>query len=72
MGIIENCLQSPPKSGKLMVESGWLICPICRRKKLMRIRPETQARSLQIYCRGCRNELIIDIDKGECSRSHGQ
>ena len=31
----------------------------------MRVLPNTEARSLQVYCRDCKREIILDIDKGQ-------
>lgn len=65
-------LQSKADCGRLQVdESGWLICPYCHRWKLLRIWPETQAKNLQVFCRSCRREIIVDINQGECLKGHG-
>ena len=42
------------------VRDGWIECPYCHHK-LLRIKPETQAKSLPVYCRVCKREIIIDI-----------
>ena len=38
----------------------------------MKVRPDTEARSLQVFCRSCKREIILDIDKGERVKLHGQ
>lgn len=62
------------ESGKLLtVDDGYLICPNCRRnKRLLRIRPETEGKSIQVFCRVCKTEHVVDIVKGECQEGHGQ
>lgn len=48
------------------VKDGWLECPICRRnRRLMRIRPETTASALVVYCKDCRHEIIVNIEQGQ-------
>ena len=60
-------MQVAGKRAKLVVENGWLICPNCNRNiHLLRIRPDTEARNLQVFCRGCRTEIVLNIGKGQC------
>ena len=40
---------------------GWLICPVCKRHKLLRILPSTVVKDLPVYCKHCRNESIVNI-----------
>ena len=62
---MEN-LQTAPGCGKLTVTNGWIACPLCRRnKRLLRIGPDTEARSLPVYCRDCKREIILDIGRGQ-------
>lgn len=66
-------MQVNVQSGKMMVKDGWLICPICHRnKRVMKIRPDTTAHRVVAYCRDCKNEIILDIDKGQCFESRSQ
>ncbi|MCI9395102.1 MAG: hypothetical protein HFF35_10175 [Oscillospiraceae bacterium] len=59
-------LQNTRNCGKLTVKDGWLICPNCKRNhRLLRVEPETQARGLPVYCRTCRTEIILNIDRGQ-------
>lgn len=54
------------KSGKLIVKDGWVTCPHCRRnRRLIRIDPETEASALPVYCRDCKNEIVLNIAKGQ-------
>ena len=67
-------MQMTAQYGKLLtVRNGWLTCPVCRRnKKLMKILPDTTARRVSVYCRDCKTEIILDIDKGQCFESRSQ
>ena len=66
-------LQNDAAPVKLSLKDGWLVCPRCRRNRhLMRIRPETRAENLQLFCRDCKSELIVNIDKGQCYESRSQ
>ena len=57
----------------LTVRNGWVECPNCRKnRRLMQIRPDTQGRRVIAYCRDCKREILLDIDKGECFESRGQ
>ena len=52
--------------GKLAIKNGWISCPCCKRNhRLMRVLPETQARSLEVFCRDCKSTIILDIDEGQ-------
>lgn len=70
----EMALQSDVKHGKLLtVKDGYLVCPTCRRnRRLMRIRPSTVATGVVAYCRDCKTENIVDIERGQCYESRSQ
>lgn len=55
--------------GKLNTKDGWLLCPSCRRRKVLQVRPDTTAKNLIVYCRDCRTETMVDIDQGQCFQS---
>lgn len=67
-------LQVTEEHGKLLtVKDGYLICPTCQQnRRLQRINPETTAHNLQVYCRSCKTEHIIDIQKGQCYLSRSR
>ena len=67
-------MQTNKHQGKLLtVKDGYLVCPICRRnKRVMRINPDTVATRVVAYCRDCKTESIVDIDRGQCFESRGQ
>lgn len=66
-------MQNQENCGKLLtVEDGYLKCPVCRHKRIMRIPPGATATGVVAYCRFCKTENIIDIDKGQCYESRSR
>lgn len=62
----EKALHGQANCGKLTVKDGWVTCPVCKRNhRLIRIEPETVAQALPVFCRDCKNEIILDIDRGQ-------
>lgn len=61
-------LSNEQECGKVLsVRDGFLVCPRCRRnRKVIRIYPDTAAVNLAVFCRTCKAEFKIDIDKGQC------
>lgn len=60
------------KGAELIPKDGWLACPACRRNgRLMKITNATEARSLIVYCRRCRREIVLDIAKGQWVKCQG-
>lgn len=50
----------------LLIKDGWITCPVCKRNhRLLRIDDSTEARSLPVYCRTCRREIVLDIERGQ-------
>lgn len=59
-------MQKNRECDKLTVTDGWVTCPVCKRNhRLIRVGPETEARGLPVYCRTCRSEMILNIDRGQ-------
>ena len=59
-------LTSAKQSDRLPVVDGWIACPICKRNhRLLKITGDTEAHRLPVYCRTCRTEIILDIEKGQ-------
>ena len=57
---------------KLVVKDGWISCPACRNKRLLRIEEETEAHDLPVYCRDCKTEIILDITRGRSVERRSQ
>lgn len=59
-------MQNVDRHDKLPVTNGWITCPNCRRNhRLLRIDDETEAQCLPVYCRTCRTEIILNIERGQ-------
>lgn len=65
-------LQNQRETGKLVVKDGWITCPVCRNKRLLRIEEETEAHDLPVYCRDCKTEIILDITRGRSVERRSQ
>lgn len=66
-------MQQQSNCSILVVKDGWVTCPVCRRNhRLLRVRPATEARGLPVYCRTCRSEIILDIEKGQSVKRQSQ
>lgn len=61
-----KALQTEVKTAKLNAKNGWLLCPRCGRGKVLRLNPDTRARSLTVYCKICGKESIVNIDECLC------
>lgn len=61
----EKGLQTDVRCGKLMVRDGWVICPVCQKGKLLKIRPDTIARNLPRKCKRCGQETLVNIEAPE-------
>lgn len=62
----KKALQKSSERGKLTVKDGWVTCPICKRNhRLLRVKPDTVAKALPVFCRDCKTELILNIDRGQ-------
>ena len=49
------------EAGKLRVKDHWVLCPVCRRGKVLKLRPGTRAENLAVYCRVCKTESVVDL-----------
>lgn len=57
------------KDGKTMLYvRGWIYCPVCgassklrSKGRLLRVRYDTMAKNLPLYCSNCKREYIVDI-----------
>ena len=59
-------MQTTKKPDKLVIKDGWLMCPSCGKQRVLRIYPETRAKCLQVYCKRCGHEHIVNIDECLC------
>lgn len=39
--------------GTLIVQDGWIVCPVCKRGKLLKLLPTTIIRDLPVKCKRC-------------------
>ncbi|MBS6347440.1 MAG: hypothetical protein KH443_01375 [Oscillospiraceae bacterium] len=53
------------RCGKLVIRDGWVICPVCRKGKLLKLRPDTTAQNLPCKCKRCGQESLVNIDAPE-------
>lgn len=59
-------MQNEKKPATIVLKDGWITCPYCgRNHRLLRITDRTEAKALPVYCRTCRREIILDIDRGQ-------
>lgn len=67
-------LQEYEKRGRMLtVEDGWLVCPFCKlNRRVMKIDPDTVAMRLPVYCRSCKREFRVDIQKGQSFKSQSR
>ena len=49
-----------------MIQYQWVLCPICGGKTRTKIRPDTEAKNLPIFCKICKNEVLMDIKDLKC------
>ncbi|MDE7003621.1 MAG: cysteine-rich KTR domain-containing protein [Oscillospiraceae bacterium] len=69
----EKVLQECGKRGRMLtVAGGWLTCPFCRNRRVMRIMLDTTAKQLPVFCRVCRHEFRVEINRGQCFESQSQ
>ena len=45
-----------------MVKEQWIYCPICNNKTRIKIRKETMAENLPVFCPKCKIQSILDIE----------
>lgn len=68
--------QTMERGTLLPVRDGYVLCPHCLpnrlRVKLIQVQPETQARHLRLFCRNCKTEYSVNIEKGQCFESRCQ
>ena len=63
----KNDLKTIAKGAKLSIKDGHIVCPVCRMKTRQIIRPETEAKNLQVFCAQCKSQMLVNIKTGQCS-----
>ena len=58
-------MQNTARCAKLHTRDGWVLCPVCGKGKLLKIRPDTAARNLPCKCKLCGRETLVNIDAPE-------
>lgn len=54
-----------PKCGTLTVKDGWVICPVCGKGKILKVRPESTVHNLDCKCKVCGQISEVNIDAPE-------
>ena len=65
----EKVLHGEQKCGKLTVKDGWLMCPVCGRGKVLKVRDDTEVKNLEVHCKLCGQKSIVNIKSLSQSRS---
>ena len=51
---------------RIAVKDGWAQCPVCRRnRRLAKVLPETEGKNIPWFCRDCKTEIIVNIERGQ-------
>ena len=58
-------LQSQIECGKILVKDGYIVCPSCNFPTSQRLRPDTEAKNLRVWCRKCKHVTVVDIKFGQ-------
>lgn len=58
-------MSNRPECGTIGTRGGWVICPTCRKGKLLKILPDTAVRNLPCKCKLCGTETIVNIKAPE-------
>ena len=41
---------------------GWILCPLCKGKTRIRIRPDTRIENFPLYCPKCKSTILISVE----------
>lgn len=58
-------MQSSLKPAILVTKDRWVMCPFCRKKKLLHVGTRTLIRDLPWTCGRCGNTVLVNIDPPE-------
>ncbi len=62
-------MQEQGKRGKLIVKDGWVLCPVCRKGKVLKVREDTEVKNLEVRCKLCGQKSIVNIESLSQSQS---
>lgn len=66
-------MQNASVHGKMLtVKDGHAVCSVCHKRMSPKILPTTAGKDIVLYCRSCKNELIVDIEQGQRLKGRGQ
>ncbi|HHR2338942.1 cysteine-rich KTR domain-containing protein [Enterococcus faecium] len=46
-----------------IVNTRWILCPICGNKTRLKMREDTELKNFPLFCPKCRQEILIEITK---------
>ncbi|HBF0587115.1 TPA: cysteine-rich KTR domain-containing protein [Clostridioides difficile] len=46
-----------------MVDTQWILCPICKNKTRIMIRKDTELKNFPLFCPKCKHESLIRVKK---------
>lgn len=46
-----------------MIDTEWILCPVCKSKTRVQIREDTELKNFPLYCPKCRQETLINAKK---------
>lgn len=58
-------MQSENQFATMIIKDGWVICPFCRKKKILHLGHETLIRNLPWTCGRCGKTILVNIDPPE-------
>lgn len=60
-------MQNSEKACKLVVRNGRYVCPNCKQTTNQKASEDTNAQRLILWCRNCKAEFVVNIERGQCS-----
>ena len=45
----------------------WILCPVCRNKTRLKVRPDTILQNFPLHCPKCRQETLINVKQQNMS-----